>query len=106
MSTAGPVARRDSVGVQVGPVVIGGGHPVVVQSMTNTDTADVDATVEQVADKTRIGWNLNIDCIFDCPHRGQSMGVRSDPAGALHEMVGIARIASLKNQLDSSKHLS
>ena len=44
-----PLARRPSVGVDVGGVPMGGGAPVVVQSMTNTDTADVDATVAQVA---------------------------------------------------------
>jgi (E)-4-hydroxy-3-methylbut-2-enyl-diphosphate synthase len=42
-------ARRKSVPVKVGHVTVGGGAPVVVQSMTNTDTADVDATVRQVA---------------------------------------------------------
>jgi hypothetical protein len=63
-------------------------------------------TVEKVADDARVRGYLDIDGIFDCPHRGQSMRVRSDPAGALHEMVRIARIASLENQLDSSKHLS
>ncbi|MEM6462705.1 MAG: flavodoxin-dependent (E)-4-hydroxy-3-methylbut-2-enyl-diphosphate synthase [Pseudomonadota bacterium] len=41
--------RRAAVGVDVGGVTIGGGQPIVVQSMTNTDTADVDATVAQVA---------------------------------------------------------
>ena len=41
--------RRRSVPVQVGNVTVGGGAPVVVQSMTNTDTADVDGTVRQVA---------------------------------------------------------
>ena len=40
--------RRQSVPVRVGHVVIGGEHPVVVQSMTNTDTADVEATALQV----------------------------------------------------------
>jgi len=44
----GPRPRRPSVAVRVGGVVIGGGHPVVVQSMTNTDTADVEATARQV----------------------------------------------------------
>ncbi|ASY64722.1 1-hydroxy-2-methyl-2-(E)-butenyl 4-diphosphate synthase [Sinorhizobium sojae CCBAU 05684] len=44
-----PKPRRASVAVDVGGVVVGGGAPVVVQSMTNTDTADVDATVAQVA---------------------------------------------------------
>ena len=43
-----PVKRRKTLAVDVGGVVIGGGHPVVVQSMTNTDTADVAATVDQV----------------------------------------------------------
>jgi len=42
-------ARRRSVPVQVGNVTVGGGAPVVVQSMTNTDTADFDGTVRQVA---------------------------------------------------------
>jgi len=41
--------RRGSVAVKVGGVVVGGEAPIVVQSMTNTDTADVDATVKQVA---------------------------------------------------------
>ena len=40
--------RRESVGVRVGSVTIGGGAPVVVQSMTNTDTEDARATAEQV----------------------------------------------------------
>ncbi|MBV2144781.1 flavodoxin-dependent (E)-4-hydroxy-3-methylbut-2-enyl-diphosphate synthase [Falsochrobactrum sp. TDYN1] len=44
-----PFPRRQSVGVDVGGVMVGAGAPVVVQSMTNTDTADVDSTVAQVA---------------------------------------------------------
>jgi (E)-4-hydroxy-3-methylbut-2-enyl-diphosphate synthase len=40
--------RRRATAVRVGPVTVGGGHPVVVQSMTNTDTADVEATALQV----------------------------------------------------------
>src|SRR6478752_5399948 len=44
-----PKPRRSSVAVDVGGVIVGGGAPVVVQSMTNTDTADIDATVRQVA---------------------------------------------------------
>jgi (E)-4-hydroxy-3-methylbut-2-enyl-diphosphate synthase len=40
--------RRTSVSVRIGHVTVGGGHPVVVQSMTNTDTADVEATALQV----------------------------------------------------------
>lgn len=44
----GPAARRVSVPVTIGKVAMGGLNPVVVQSMTNTDTADVDGTVEQI----------------------------------------------------------
>ncbi|MBL4691643.1 MAG: flavodoxin-dependent (E)-4-hydroxy-3-methylbut-2-enyl-diphosphate synthase [Rhodospirillales bacterium] len=50
--------RRNTVPVTIGPVTIGGGAPVVVQSMTNTDTADVDATVDQVAALARAGSEL------------------------------------------------
>ncbi len=50
--------RRESVTVRVGDVPVGGGHPVVVQSMTNTDTADVQATVEQVAALAGAGSEL------------------------------------------------
>ncbi|MGO7302052.1 flavodoxin-dependent (E)-4-hydroxy-3-methylbut-2-enyl-diphosphate synthase, partial [Rhizobium ruizarguesonis] len=42
-----PKPRRASVAVDVGGVIVGGGAPVVVQSITNTDTADVDSTVAQ-----------------------------------------------------------
>ena len=55
---AGPAARRTSVGVNVGGVTVGGGAPVVVQSMTNTDTADIDATVRQVMQLARAGSEI------------------------------------------------
>ena len=50
--------RRISSRVLVGPVAIGGGAPVVVQSMTNTDTADAEATALQVAELSRAGSEL------------------------------------------------
>jgi (E)-4-hydroxy-3-methylbut-2-enyl-diphosphate synthase len=50
--------RRVSVGVMVGNVKVGGGAPVVVQSMTNTDTADAAATARQVAELSRAGSEL------------------------------------------------
>jgi (E)-4-hydroxy-3-methylbut-2-enyl-diphosphate synthase len=50
--------RRQAVTALVGGVPIGAGHPVVVQSMTNTDTADVAATVRQVAALARAGSEL------------------------------------------------
>jgi (E)-4-hydroxy-3-methylbut-2-enyl-diphosphate synthase len=59
---AGPSPRRRSVGVTVGngrgAIMVGGGAPIVVQSMTNTDTADVEATVAQVAALAREGSEL------------------------------------------------
>jgi (E)-4-hydroxy-3-methylbut-2-enyl-diphosphate synthase len=58
MIMAGPMPRRQSVGVNVGGVHVGGGAPVVVQSMTNTDTADIDATVRQVMQLARAGSEI------------------------------------------------
>lgn len=43
-----PIKRRKSRSVKIGPVLIGGGFPIAIQSMTTTDTRDVDATVKQV----------------------------------------------------------
>ncbi len=50
--------RRKSQVVDIGGVKVGGGHPIVVQSMTNTDTADVAATVNQVMALARAGSEL------------------------------------------------
>ena len=51
----GLAPRRTSAGVKIGNVMVGGDAPVVVQSMTNTDTADADGTAQQVADLHRAG---------------------------------------------------
>lgn len=52
------INRRSSVGVRIGSIMLGGGAPVVVQSMTNTDTVDEVATTEQVAQLARAGSEL------------------------------------------------
>ncbi|MGD0618358.1 MAG: flavodoxin-dependent (E)-4-hydroxy-3-methylbut-2-enyl-diphosphate synthase [Bryobacteraceae bacterium] len=52
------LTRRRSVAVNIGGVVVGGDHPIVVQSMTNTDTADVPSTVNQVMALARAGSEL------------------------------------------------
>ncbi|HTI29276.1 MAG TPA: flavodoxin-dependent (E)-4-hydroxy-3-methylbut-2-enyl-diphosphate synthase [Methylomirabilota bacterium] len=52
------IDRRQTVSVDVGGVMIGSGHPIVVQSMTNTDTADADATAIQVAQLAHAGSEL------------------------------------------------
>ncbi|GAB3727910.1 flavodoxin-dependent (E)-4-hydroxy-3-methylbut-2-enyl-diphosphate synthase [Silanimonas algicola] len=55
MSSAVPSPRRRSIPVRVGKVVVGGDAPVVVQSMTNTDTADIKGTTQQIAELWRAG---------------------------------------------------
>src|SRR3954469_8923782 len=47
--SAAPSERHKTVSVRVGHVKVGGGAPIVVQSMTNTDTADAEGTAQQVA---------------------------------------------------------
>lgn len=54
----GPAARRKSIAVKVGGITVGGGAPIVVQSMTNTDTADVASTVAQVEALAKAGSEL------------------------------------------------
>src|SRR6478736_3980301 len=55
---AGPRPRHTTTQVMVGNVAVGGGAPIVVQSMTNTDTADIKGTIEQVAALSRAGSEL------------------------------------------------
>jgi (E)-4-hydroxy-3-methylbut-2-enyl-diphosphate synthase len=69
-----PLVRRGTTTVRVGGVAVGSAHPIVVQSMTNTDTADVAATVRQVAALARAGSQLvrvtvnNEDAAAAVPH--------------------------------------
>jgi (E)-4-hydroxy-3-methylbut-2-enyl-diphosphate synthase len=53
-----PTIRRSTVTVRVGGVPVGSGHPIAIQSMTNTDTADAAATVSQIAALARAGSEL------------------------------------------------
>ena len=85
--------RRPSTRVQIGGVAIGGGAPVVVQSMTNTDTADAVATAMQVADLARAGSELvritvnSADAARAVPEvreRLERMGVRVPLVGDFH----------------------
>src|SRR3569833_3265715 len=55
---AGPAPRHRTTQVKVGDVAVGGGAPIVVQSMTNTDTADIDGTIAQVAALSRAGSEM------------------------------------------------
>jgi len=53
-----PLGRQRTVGVDIGGVTVGGSAPIVVQSMTNTDTADIDGTVAQVAALAKAGSEI------------------------------------------------
>jgi (E)-4-hydroxy-3-methylbut-2-enyl-diphosphate synthase len=59
---SGPLPRHQTIGVKIGSgkgaVMVGGGAPIVVQSMTNTDTADIASTVQQVAALARAGSEI------------------------------------------------
>lgn len=74
--------QSKSVAVQVGQITIGGGAPVVVQSMTNTDTANIDKTVQQVKELARAGSEL------------VRITVNSEAAAS--------SVAEIRNQLDRS----
>lgn len=59
------IPRRKSVTVKVGHIPVGGAHSIVVQSMTNTDTADVDSTLQQTLELAEAGselvrWTVNV----------------------------------------------
>ena len=58
MSMSAEIPRRRSIPVEIGGVRIGGAAPIVVQSMTNTDTADVEKTARQTAELARAGSEL------------------------------------------------
>src|SRR3989442_15391830 len=64
-AAAGRHPRRKTYGVKVGHVRVGGGAPIVVQSMTNTDTADIETTLKQTLELAEAGseivrWTVNV----------------------------------------------
>ena len=63
-------------------------------------------THQKVSNDSCVFGYFNADGVIDCPHRGQSMCVRSDAAGALYKMMGIPGISSLKDQLNPPEHLA
>src|ERR1700742_823458 len=90
---AGPKARHQTTQVKVGHVAVGGGAPIVVQSMTNTDTADIEGTVTQVAALWRAGSEMvritvdREEAAAAVPHirdRLRRMGVMTPLIGDFH----------------------
>ncbi|MFY9977447.1 MAG: flavodoxin-dependent (E)-4-hydroxy-3-methylbut-2-enyl-diphosphate synthase, partial [Candidatus Sulfotelmatobacter sp.] len=87
------IARRKTVTALVGNVRVGSDAPVVVQSMTNTDTADIPATVQQCAALARAGSELvrvtvnNDDAAAAVPHVVEQLdkqGIRVPIVGDFH----------------------
>ena len=85
--------RKSTVGVLVGGVKVGGGAPIVVQSMTNTDTADVESTVSQIVDLASAGSELvriTVDrkesaiAVPKIQNRLQQLGVKVPLIGDFH----------------------
>src|SRR5258707_13358338 len=92
---AAPLPRHKTVPVNVGAVAVGGGAPIVVQSMTNTDTADVESTTQQVAALARAGSELvritvdRDEAAAAVPHirdRLAKMRVKVAPIGGFHHI--------------------
>jgi (E)-4-hydroxy-3-methylbut-2-enyl-diphosphate synthase len=86
-------ARRRTIPVRIGSVTVGGDAPIVVQSMTNTDTADIDSTVAQVAALAQAGSELvrvtvdRADAAASVPHikeRLDQLGVEAPLVGDFH----------------------
>ncbi len=87
---SGALPRRKSVGVKVGSVLVGGGHPVVVQSMTNTDTADAEATAKQVQQLAAAGSEV-VRITVNTPEAAAQVATireKLDAAGCLVPLVG------------------
>jgi len=89
----GLLSRRHTTTVRVGEVAVGSPHPVVVQSMTNTDTADIDGTVRQVAELAEAGSELvrvtvntsaAAEAVATIVSRLDAMGVRVPIIGDFH----------------------
>ena len=87
------IARRSSVQVTIGAVRVGGGAPIVVQSMTNTDTADAEGTAQQVKSLARAGSEVvritvnSAEAAAAVPHireRLDQMGVSVPLVGDFH----------------------
>ena len=107
MSYSAIKSRRQSLPVHVGHVTVGGGAPIAVQSMTNTDTADAEGTAKQTADLARAGselvrvtvdrdeaakavpkirelldrWNVNVPLVGDFHYNGHTL-LNDNPACA------------------------
>src|SRR5207248_9771475 len=86
-------ARRKTYGAKVGHVQVGGGAPIVVQSMTNTDTADIESTFKQTVELAEAGseivrWTVNVPeaaaAVPEIKKRMLDVGCRAPIIGDFH----------------------
>jgi len=120
--------RRKTYGVNVGHVRVGGGAPIVVQSMTNTDTADVAATLKQTLELAEAGseivrWTVNVPeaaaavpeikkgllaagcnvpIIGDFHYNGHSQNIRTAPSLSINTASIPAMLAQASAAMNSS----
>ncbi len=94
--------RRKSVAVRIGEVSVGGSHPIVVQSMTNTDTADTAATVNQVMQLARAGSEL-VRVTVNTDEAAQAVPVIVDTLAQLRRERPHHRRLSLQRAYPASK---
>src|SRR3989454_12317467 len=92
-ATASRHPRRKTYGVKVGHVRVGGGAPIVVQSMTNTDTADIETTLKQTLELAEAGseivrWKVNVPeaaaAVPEIKRRMLDVGCRAPIIGDFH----------------------
>src|SRR5215813_3314916 len=90
---AGPSARHKTTQVKVGHVSVGGGAPIVVQSMTNMDTADIQSTLKQTVELAEAGseivrWTVNVPeaaaAVPEIKKRMRDAGCRAPIIGDFH----------------------
>ncbi|MCX6544026.1 MAG: flavodoxin-dependent (E)-4-hydroxy-3-methylbut-2-enyl-diphosphate synthase [Acidobacteria bacterium] len=85
-----PVQRHNTIGVHIGHIQVGGGAPIVVQSMCNTDTADVSATVSQCLELWQAGSEM-LRVTVNLPEAAEavpSIKARLAQAGCLAPLIG------------------
>jgi (E)-4-hydroxy-3-methylbut-2-enyl-diphosphate synthase len=83
-----PAERRQTHAVNVGGVIVGGGAPIVVQSMTNTDTADAEGTARQVAALARAGSEI-VRVTVDRDEAAKAVPLIRDKLAKMHVSVPI-----------------
>ena len=94
-------ARRKSRRIMVGPVPVGGGAPISVQSMTNTKTSDVGATLQQIAELTAAGCDIGAES-GGCRCVAEDRGEIADSGDRRHPLPEQVRVRGDRRRLRGS----